>query len=252
MGQEHPLLKVSGSVCNQTIEVVNAYTSGPLVKSFLARQKPAPSFLGVSIRNKMSNKSHLRVLIPWLLARSEKTCIVIGDHIHRMNFMAFDGLSHSEANLKAFNAGKSVTKCLRSIISGLQINGTVEILSSAAITETPECQNLLRNILTYYHLNHPFSEHVEKELADFLYRVPSDRQPPKETYGLLKDYILEELAMFLYLYSAGFKIEVYPGPDLRLMQNVVLGSYSNFPFSCSERTHIAVRIQPKSQNLGEE
>ncbi len=48
--------------------------------------------------------------------------------------------------------------------------------------------------------------------------------------------------MFLYLYQTGRVIEIYPGSDLRIMQNIANGQYLGFPLPCPHRTHIAVEV----------
>lgn len=197
----------------------------------------------------MANRRYLAVLIPWLLERSERTKIVIGDYIHRLNFMALEGLPANQATRKALKIGQQVRRYVQAIVGESQSPNTVEILSSAAITETPECQHLLKGISTYYDSDGLFSNDVERELMGFLSRMPSHLRPQSQAHNVLKDYILEEVAMFSYLYKNGFTIEVYPGPDLRIMQNIVSGIYPDFPFKGRDRTHISVKVQKQTSDL---
>ena len=65
---------------------------------------------------------------------------------------------------------------------------------------------------------------------------------------VLKNYLLEELSMFIYLYDMGYPVEVYPGSDLDLMRRIAIGEYGNFPFKCPERSHISIEIAASAEN----
>lgn len=216
-------------------------TSGPLVDAFLCATPPSPCFLGLSIRNKMSNGSRLEALIPWVARRTQTLTIVIGDYIHRHDLVAFDGIPISDAARKAFSLGARATRAARRIVGD---RAGCRVLSSADLTETAECKRILRVITDYYSAEPTFMRDVTQQVIAFAARsVPESTAARNgQLLGILKDYVLEEIAMFLYLHDAGYAIEVYPGPDLTIMRKAAIGLYPRFPIPCPWRTHISVHV----------
>ena len=52
----------------------------------------------------------------------------------------------------------------------------------------------------------------------------------------------EELAMFLHLYRLRYKIEVYPGSDLEIVEATCAGRFANFPVPSLERSHVSLEL----------
>jgi len=224
------------------VHLLPEQTSGPFVEAFLRASPPSPCFLGLSIRNKMSNRSRLEVLIPWVARRAHTLTVVIGDYIHRHNLIAFNEMQISEAARKAFALGSRATRAARRILSG---RTGCRVLSSADLTETPGCKQILKAVSEYYASEPTFMRDVTAEVTAF-----AARALPKSTAArtghlltVLKDYVLEEISMFLYLYDCGHAVEVYPGADLTIMRSIALGLYPRFPVPCPWRTHISVNVK---------
>lgn len=231
-----------------SVEVVDAETSGPLATPFLRVERPAPGFLGVSVRNRMSNRAALQALIPWFMERVTSGCIVIGDYPHRHNLNAIRGLCPESALRKAMAAGRRPRKTAESIVASSQDIGRINVISAADVIETTSCRAKHHAISHYYNSNAlagtDFVRDVLRSALQYAQRVQPDlpRSHIASVLPVLKDYVLEELAMFLELHSLGHFVEVYPGPDLRLMRRIARREYIEFPVFCAERTHISVKV----------
>ena len=229
----------------QHVDVVEAETSGPLVAPFLRGAPRFATFVGVSIKNRMSNKRRLALLIPWALQRSGSLSIVVGDYIHRFNYMAVEGLPPADAAQKAFSSGKRALRAARSILSEARAEDRAVVLSSLDLTGTIECQAIYKDVLRYYDRNATFVSDVTEEVSSFLSRTCQDHDiTTGGRLEVLKSYVLEEIAMFLHLYNTGHLVEIYPGPDLAIMRNIAAGHYDDFPFQCPHRTHVSVCVSP--------
>lgn len=58
----------------------------------------------------------------------------------------------------------------------------------------------------------------------------------------LREYMIEEVALYLYLYQQGFTTEIYPGRDMKVLRKIAANQYRGFPYDFSERTHISVAV----------
>lgn len=227
------------------IQVVDADTSGPYVLPFLQGQLPSSAFIGLSLKNRMANRRCLEELIPWVRERAGRVLVVVGDYPHRHNLMALRGLPADEALSKAMRDGRRTLRAARSVVSARCSGGGVTVCSASELIETASCRTILRTLETYYEAGGQFVHDVLSAAMRYARRAAGPaRFEMDEALPRLKQYLLEEIAMFLHLSSTGFDVEVYPGPDLGLMQAIAQASYDSFPFSCPHRTHIAVSVEP--------
>lgn len=230
------------------VQLVQEHTSGPLANLFLSSEARLPCFLGLSLRNKMSNRRHLELIVPWLFAHSSNVVIVVGDYLDRFNRVAFDKLSFSNAAQKVLQKGKRTIRYANEIIQSHGLGDHVRVLSSADVTESQDCRLVFADLKQCYAKGGPFVVYVAQEVACYLVRTQRDCSSidEVETYSLLADYVLEELALFIALYDRGFHIEVYPGPDLAIMKALATGACNAVPFRCPHRTHISILTHLKS------
>lgn len=226
------------------IELVRSESSGPLVEAFVAGRRPCPAFLGISLKNKMANKRALAKMIPWLAERATRSLIVIGDYPHRHNLVALRGLSPHGALQKAMADGTRTLRYAREITAACNGESSVTVHSAADFIETSGCRDTLRRLTAYFHEGGPFVDQVVSAAVRYANRACPELPAAHANCVLptLKDYVLEELAMFLHLYDLGYLVEVYPGPDLPLMRNLATSAYERFPFQCPDRTHISIAV----------
>lgn len=226
------------------MHVRESETSGPLVDAVLAGGRSCPAFLGVSIKNKMANRRALSEAIPWLQKHVSNGLILIGDYPHRHNLVALRGLSPHGALTKAIADGSRALRTARAIVDEIDAGSTMIVQSAADVIETAQCRSILRALSRYFDNGHVFVKDVLDAARDYTVRAcPAfPRSHALKILPILKDYILEELAMFLTLYKTGYLVEVYLGPDLPIMRKIATGCYAGFPFKCPERTHISLDI----------
>jgi len=235
------------------IQVVDTATSGPYALPFLQGQRPSSALVGLSLKNRMANRRCLEELIPWVKERAVRVLVVVGDFPHRHNLMALRGLSANEALTKAMRDGRQTLRAARSVASATCPGGGVTVCSASELIETASCRTILRALETYYEKGGDFVLDVLSSAMRYARRVGDPaRFEMDEAIPRLKQYLLEEIAMFLHLSSTGFDVEVYPGPDLGLMRAIAQASYDSFPYSCPHRTHISVSVKPARQEGSEQ
>ncbi len=229
---------------DSAVRIHEKETSGPLVEAFLAGESPCPAFLGVSIKNKMANRRTLCEAIPWLSWHASAALVVIGDYPHRHNLVALRGFSPHGALKKAIADGSRALKTARDIARDIG-NGNPVVCSAADLIETVECRSVLQSLSAYFNQGGGFVKDVLQAALSYAAHARPDlpRSHATQVLPILKDYMLEEVAMFLHLHHLGYAVEVYLGADLPIMKNIALGRYPGFPYACPERTHVSIQVE---------
>ncbi len=104
-----------------SVTTVPAHTSGPFADLVTTGQGRFPASLGISLRNKMSNRKHLEILIPWVVEHSSEAIVIIGDYIDRFNHAALSSLPFGLAASKALKQGKRPTSHALQIVQSLGV-----------------------------------------------------------------------------------------------------------------------------------
>lgn len=228
-----------------TVLVNEEDTSGPLASTFANRERRYPAFLGLSMKNRMSNRRVLEIVIPWLYARASVAKVIVGDYPHRHNLAVLNGCSPDDALQKTIKDGKRPLNTANAIVKEIGAESTITVCSSKDLIEADECRRIQHELTQYVDAGGPFEQDVLNDTLAYVDRVYSDLDKNKkyEASISLKEYIIEEIAMFLHLYSLGFPIEVYHGPDMPIMRKIAMSTYSDFPFACPQRTHVSIMTE---------
>ncbi len=64
----------------------------------------------------------------------------------------------------------------------------------------------------------------------------------KQAIRLSCEYILEEVAVFNVLSESGWTVELYPGPELRVLAEVAAGKYPDVPAGLKGRVNVELKI----------
>lgn len=229
---------------DDTVQVNPSETSGPLVDAFLSQAPLFPAFLGVSIKNRMANRQSLQRIIPWVYKHSHTAMIVIGDYPHRHNLVALRGLSPHDALKKAMADGSRVFRTALDIVNTIEAEPGFTVCSAADLIETVDCRSILQTVARYFDRGGVFVRDVLQAVSDYANRAHpgSPKGHATRTLPILKDYMLEEIAMFLHIYRLGYSIEVYPGADMPIMRKIARAAYPTFPYTVPERTHVSIQV----------
>ncbi len=225
---------------------VDTESSGPLVRGFWNGQRPA-AFVGVCLNHRMSTASFLSTFLPWVAERTSRLLVLVFDYLERHNEIVFNGLPESEAAERVMKRGEAAADSCRSALrgEGLAEGQDFFLRSYRDEIETPGYKALHQSVSDAFAHNPAFAEDVRSSASEFVARMDSakpkrfrNHTPQRDTHRL-HEYLLDEIAMYLHLFQAGYTVEVYPGPDSPVLQNIALGKYGIFP-EYAERTHVSV------------
>ena len=226
------------------IDINFTETRGVSVEAFMTVPPRLACFLPICLYSFMANKPFLQEYLPWAVTRGSCIKIIIGDYLERHNIMVFDSISEANAIIKAKKKGDRVHRMIKTILSNVENKNDIQIYSCESDIETDECKKIADNLRTYLETDPSFKFDIEEQTSLMLAgnkRYFLDAID-KGSMLRLSEYMIEELALYIYLYHQGFKTEIYPGKDMKVLQRITTSQYREFPYVLSERTHISVSV----------
>lgn len=202
-------------------------------------------YLGISLDNPIFQGRTLEALLLWAVGNFDRCLVVVGDYLCRFNSLIFNGLKNEAAPEAAKAAGDSFVRQLNELFKELpkdKINltrwgpclGSVEYKKSRAVLDD------------LFVSDSDFRASVEKDASSFVTRQTRRNQKlavsMEDAIELSCQYLLEEIAVFSALSEQGWKVELYPGPELHVLIDVAKGKYSRIPQGLKERINVELRI----------
>ncbi len=229
------------------IEINHSETRGPNVDNFLSPQPTPSCFIPICLYSFMENKPFLWEYIPWVISNCEKPRIIIGDYMERHNLMVFEDLTEDKSEVKTGRRGQKIVNNIKAVLKDYNAIGNVRVESSRHVIETSEGQKILSAIRDFASKNQCFNEDMEQQIALMLDSTTRLSHKSFENItdvkkNRLREYIIEEIAVFLALYQKGFMTEIYPGRDMKILQKIASARYKGFPYNFSDRTQISVAV----------
>jgi tRNA-dependent cyclodipeptide synthase len=215
-------------------------THGRLADRFLAGER-LPCFLGLSPTTSFVNRARLEAILRWLAPRSQDVMIVEGTYSSRWNLMALQGLEEGAALGALRPALERFRRRVDAILRSLG-HVTVAILDWPTVLASEHFQCIHNVLLQYSERYSEFDRALSDIALEYVKRAHRGKVSSESQHQLLRSYVLEELAVFHYLYLSGYHLEVYPGADLGIMRAIAAGDFPDFPIACRDRSHIGIRL----------
>lgn len=220
---------------------------GAHLEGVLAGGKPAKAFLGVSLKNRMSNPPNLRNSILWLARYVPFSLVVIGDMYYRHNLMALRKMSLESATEAAIKEGRRIQRVALRAIEDFGFSDRVEVITAAQLMGWDDYSPMLQMVRELFAASNEFAEDARSSAREYLGRVDPAGSGDHGKLNVLKEFVLEEVALSLQLYAQGFILDVYPGDDLHALQGITSGRYPGSPFRCTGRTFISLDLSKVNQ-----
>ncbi|MBN2642791.1 MAG: tRNA-dependent cyclodipeptide synthase [Victivallales bacterium] len=231
-----------------SIEINDINTNGLLVNSFLDSHENISCFVPICPYSYMANPPFLKEYIPWLMETGHEILIIVGDYLERHNIAFFKDVPIDEAWQDSRKKGNKILKTVNTIISEHQGYSHVNATSTVDFILSSQCKQILSELESYFKNNNSFRKDVLSQTENMLEntnRMPTDQQIiSKGSLENLCRYMLEEIALYIFLYQRGYQVEIYPGRDMEILQKMVNKQYPNFPYDYKYRTHISVTVSP--------
>lgn len=219
-------------------------TSGPLVAD-LERGTCPDVFLVLSPTSSMVNRAKLRAILDWLNPRTRKITIIDGTWVHRWDLIVFDGLQPIEAERRALREMHRLHRRILDVAAELNIAERIDLLRWPEAHAMPLLAKTRIELHAATDRSETLSQALWSVVAAYLAGVRE-----KDITSLndanrrqLLNYVVEEIAAFIYLTLYVTPLEVYAGDDLPVMRRIAAGEFSNdLPLDLSRRSHLSLDV----------
>jgi tRNA-dependent cyclodipeptide synthase len=203
-------------------------------------------YVGVSLGNPNFNGSRLQALIRWLNEHSDECLLVVAPELSRWTFMTEEGVNESEA--RAISRRKAVrqTAELRRALRREGMPRRFSIIQDGDLRSEPRFATALSQLDQLLREDKRFRDLVDESAQDYFSRRAAARRTRVDrdtALGYSRRFILEELALFAVLVSRGWSTEVYPGPELPVLDAVANGEFDGIPKELRERANVVLTIE---------
>jgi tRNA-dependent cyclodipeptide synthase len=208
----------------------------------LTQPRKGKAFLGISLNNRLAISPHLfRAVFDWVSSNVGGADLFIGDHLHRHNYQAFDGMAEPSAIERALRDRDELAGRLRGVLAaGCWPHAA--IMSASPLYQNPTFSDRLSRFRNQYASNAAFKQLIDDAVDAFLARKQPNHVVDEEIRGHCVAYQLEELVLFELLVEQGYSILIYAGAQLPIMKDIVSGHVSVASASLRTLTLIELRI----------
>jgi len=206
-------------------------------------------YIGISLDNPVFEGTSLHALLLWIAANFDERLVVVGDYLLRFNEYIFNGLNHNEATKVANHIGDSFILRTRKLFQQFHDGKThlTRWKSHLDSDDYKESRAILDNL---FESDSAFRASVERDAFSFMRRqTRRNRTIAVQMEDAIKfstEYLLEEIAVFSALSEQGWQVELYPGPELRVLVDIAKGKYLGIPKGLKERINVELKIRKTS------
>jgi tRNA-dependent cyclodipeptide synthase len=215
----------------------------PITEADLFSRKKC--YLGISLENLLFEGETLRAMLAWATEKFEHTLVIVGDYLSRFNERIQNGCDLDKAGALAEVLGDLFITRTKGIFDQLPAE-KVRLTRWKEHLRHEEFRDAKKTIDELFKTNEQFRASVEYDALSFVKRHKKRNLNVavgmEEAIGLSSEYILEETAVFSSLSQRGFSVELYPGPELRVLAEVAKGLYPAVPAGLKTRVNVELKI----------
>lgn len=202
-------------------------------------------YIGISLDNPVFYGKPLQAILTWGAENFDHCLVVLGDHLRRFNEYIFNSLNDEAAEKASFEAGNDFIAKTKDIFH--QFNeGKIQLIRWKDCLQADEYKKSKTILSKLYNTLPTFKASVQRDAFLFLKRQKRKNQkmslPMEQAIELSSQYLLEEIAVFSSLSEQGWKVELYPGPELAVLIDIAKGRYSDIPEGLKERVNVELRV----------
>jgi len=208
---------------------------------------PERCHLGVSFGNSFFEGRDLNALLKWISENFVSCHAVLGGYLERHNEDIFaqesSRKSYKHSTNEAYVSRNAET--LKRYDNVLKLSRSKEFIENGGAynDEFSEYKDRLQDINQN---NREFNNLVRRAAGDFIARRTRNGYrlsiPKKNAIEKSTEFILEEISIYCVLVHEGWPVEVYPGPELPVLEACLDGSFPDAPTPLTERINIQVKI----------
>lgn len=204
------------------------------------------AYAGISLRYPSFRGARFHAYLEWIDTHVHECRFILGDRLHRFNIMTEFGVTENEAAAIADELGLARLKDIESSLMRLR-HTRYQILRWADVASGAPFSTALCQIKGAWRTDERFRERLQQSSAEYL-----TRRYNKHDYVVGMDkarefsclYLMEEMAVFAVQVEDGWPVEIYPGPELGVLEDALEGLHPSLPQALKQRVNVAVDITP--------
>jgi tRNA-dependent cyclodipeptide synthase len=202
-------------------------------------------YMGISLANPVFQGKALEVLLTWMTDRFDESLVVIGDYLWRFNEQIFSGLDSAQAETSAKALGDAFIEKTNELFNKSP-DEKVDLTRWESHLSSAEFLRAKKELDHLFRSDSDFRSSIERDAFSFVKRqAKQNRKFTVETemaIELSSQYLLEEIAVFCALSEQGWHVELYPGPELRVLVDIAKGKYQHIPKGLKERINVELSV----------
>ena len=179
------------------------------------------AFLGASLNNAFFWDKHLNLLLEWIDKRFSNSLVIVGDYLDRHNqFIENPIIDPNEAIKKSLSTGKILIDRFNECIENSQLKN-IHIHQWQDFYELDIVKTIKHDLFQTLEQQKDFHDSVSNTAKEFLERNDEDNKSLNANHlNCSIEYIIEEMAVFSHLISQGYRVQLYPGTQLKILKQL--------------------------------
>lgn len=202
-------------------------------------------YLGISLDNPVFEGNSLQALLLWITGKFEHCLVIVGDYLSRFNERILNGCDRETASKIACDRGDEFITKTQHLFQQLP-DGRATLTRWKEHLQTDHYKKAREIIDNIFASNDEFRASVERDALSFVKRLSKRNHTlaleKPEAVSLSSEYLVEEIAVFSSLSEQGWQVELYPGPELRVLVDVAKGKYKDIPIGLSQRISVELKL----------
>lgn len=204
-------------------------------------------YLGISVNNPFFRDQHLGLLLKWIANHFDECTILIGDYLHRINESILHGITGEEAIASSINRGDQIHEMLEIALSMLPDDKFKVYRWKEFLDSNPKSLTEKTKLTALFNTNKDFQKDILQSCTEFIDRLIARGErlyPTKvEAISQSKEYLIEEMAVFSVLIEQGYKVQVYPGTQLKILKDLANKKLSNIDTNLTQGIYIDLTVK---------
>lgn len=202
-------------------------------------------YMGVSLDNPVFGGRSLHALLLWAVENFDQCLVVVGDYLQRINERILNGLKDDAASRAAQDAGDLFMRRVDRLLRRFPAR-RIHLTRWKPYLQNHQYRKSRAVLDDLFASDSDFRASVERDAFAFTRRQTRRNRPLavplEDAIDLSCRYLLEEIAVFNILSEQGWKVELYPGPELSVLVDIAKGSYMHVPRGLKERINVELKI----------
>jgi tRNA-dependent cyclodipeptide synthase len=203
-------------------------------------------YVGISINNPLFYGYNLRSILEWINTHFTDCLIVIGDYLFRHNEKILSGKTDTDAIKSALLRGDTYVQELNDLLAEVG-QQKFKIVRWKKLYNKESTQEAFVKLKNMYQCDSEFQKQVKDSATNFIFRKQKQGKniphQVDEAIELSCKYLLEEMSVFNTLVGLGWKVEVYPGEQIPILEKIIENKFPSSPENLQERVFVNLKLK---------